>query len=118
MLMLFLACSSNKVLDEGEEFDDNSDTDSLTGIETPSQEPSADPSEPEDGENDNGTPDDVPEQDTAEPDPEISISNIEVCYPGSDLSYTLCFETVEHQSSWGEDYDYQEGGEPPQNSDW
>ncbi|MBM76694.1 MAG: hypothetical protein CMK59_14905, partial [Proteobacteria bacterium] len=109
MLIMLLACSSNKVLDEGDEFDDKSASDTVTGIETPPGDTDQpEDQEPEDQENDNGDPQDVPQDDPDEPEPEISVANIEVCYPGADLSYSLCFETVEHQTSWGGDYEYPE----------
>lgn len=65
----------------------------------------SDTGEPQD--TDTGEPQDTDTgepQDTDPVEPELD----RLCFPGPKMDWTVCFDLVEHQASWGADYDYPE----------
>ena len=72
--------------------------------EGPRELDSQDSGEPQD--TDTGEPQDT---DTGEPqDTEQPIELDRLCFPGPKMDWSVCFDLVEYQSSWGAEYDYPE----------
>ena len=94
MLLMLLACATEKPLHEGEENDwlipDTAVQPEPSG--SPDPEPATEPNQPS-------------EEPASEPDSPTDSAD-QVCYPDSDFSYQRCYDLVDFDPSWGSDYDY------------